>query len=164
LKPVENKSILIYIFFLILLASILNSLSFKVLKVTIDDNYTLLFEATSINITLVLKHSYLLTEVREIYDIRNDQICVNEVMWPIGGAGAPASVNDLTHLRGAIKVEGGSYVVTNAEYCLGKSLVISTAFMIDWKIIINGYEVMGGKEVKFELNDVRVPQYLMTKL
>lgn len=156
--------ILIFFLTLFFLAFTLNYLHFKILKVIIDNNDVLLLEAISVNITIVYTHSYLLSEVREVYDIRNGQICIAEVIWPVGGAGAPASLNDLAHLKGDIMVDNGRYIVINAGYCLGKSLAIGTAFMNDWEVFINGYRITEGKEIRFELGEINGFQYIMAKI
>jgi hypothetical protein len=163
LRFLGYKSILIFIFSTILLISLTNVVVFKVLKVIADDN-VLYFKLPVRNITLIYKHSYLLTEVREVYEVRNDQVCVKEVVWPIGGAGAPASVKDLEYLNGIVEVRGGNYVVTNAKYCLGGGFTLDTEFMIDWKLIIDGYEVRSSKEVELDIVEVSWVQYLLARL
>lgn len=164
MKPVKTLTL---IFLLILISSTLFTLSYlrlEVLKVIVDDNTILLLKATSVNITLVYIHSYLLTEVREVYDVRNGQICVMEVTWSVGGAGAPASLSDLAHLRGSIKVEDGKYIVTNAEFCLGRTFVVGTAFMNNWEVFINGYRITEGNEIRFELDEVSRLQYVIARI
>lgn len=163
MKSLEGKSIIVFILITIILTSLITSTSFEILKISIDGRNELLFD-TYVNITLIYRHSYLLSEVREVYSIRDNQICVSEVKWPVGGAGTPASVKDLSHLNGSIKVVGGNYIVTNARFCVGRSLTINTAFMVDWKLIISGYELRDGRELKLELIDINYIKYLVIKL
>ncbi|MCS7109057.1 MAG: hypothetical protein RMH77_02645 [Sulfolobales archaeon] len=150
--------------FIISLAFISNMLVLEVLEVTIDDDQTIIFEVPVRNITLIYNHSYLMVEVREVYEVIDEHICVREIILPIGGAGAPASLKDLEHLDGSVELLDGSYRVTNVNYCLGKSLIISTRFMVDWKLFINGYKIEGGKSIMLNVRSISGSAYLIAKL
>ncbi len=162
--PLGSKPTLFFIFFAVFLVSLANATVIKVLKVVVDDREVLFFEVPVSNITLTFKHSHLTTEVREVYEVRLDRICIREVVWPVGGAGTPASLEDLKHLNGVVEVRGGNYVVTDVKYCMERNFTVNTEFMMDWRLTVNGYEIKDGGEVELSVVEVTGIQYLLTKL